>query len=182
MDPSIVSINVGQPKAVKYRDRIVETGIFKTPVTGSIKVRTLGLEGDCQVDLTVHGGPAKAVYAYPSEHYGYWKEQLSLNLPYGMFGENLTTQGLIESLVRRGDRYRVGSAELIITQPRFPCYKLGIKFGMMEMVKRFQESGRSGFYLAVAKEGEIEIGDSLTLISRDVHNPTVAEIFMSDSN
>jgi len=181
MSANIVSINVGLPRHVMYDDRNVATGIFKMPVAGKIKVRTLGLQGDGQADLTVHGGPAKAVYAYPSEHYVYWQKQLRLNLPYGMFGENLTTKGLLEGAVHIGDRFRAGSAELTVTQPRFPCYKLGIKFGMMEMLKRFQESGKSGFYLAVVKEGEIEAGDSLHLISCNTNNPTIAEVFMSDS-
>lgn len=165
-----------------YGDRNVSTGIFKLPIAGRVRVRTLGLQGDGQADLTVHGGPAKAVYSYPSEHYKYWQEQLGLNLPYGMFGENLTTKCLLESSVHLGDRFQAGSAELTVSQPRFPCYKLGIKFGMMEMVKRFQESGKSGFYLAVAKEGEFEAGDTLNLISRNANNPTVAEVFTSDSS
>ncbi len=167
MSANILSINVGLPRNVKYGNRNIATGIFKMPVAGKIKVRTLGLQGDGQADLTVHGGPAKAVYAYPSEHYGYWQDQLRLNLSYGMFGENLTTKGLLEGAVHIGDRFRAGSVELTVTQPRFPCYKLGIKFGTMEMLKWFQESGKSGFYLAVAKEGEFEAGDSLHLISGD---------------
>ena len=179
---SILSINIGLPRDVVYGDRVVATGIFKTPITGRIEVKTLGLEGDGQADLTVHGGPAKAVYAYPSEHYDYWAERLNLSLPYGMFGENLTTRGLLEESVHIGDRFQVGSAELVVTEPRFPCYKLGIKFGAMDMVKRFQESGRSGFYLAVSKEGEIEKGDSLRLTSRNRNNPTIAEVFNSDSS
>jgi MOSC domain-containing protein YiiM len=163
-----------------YGDQSVATGIFKTPVTGRIKVRFLGLEGDGQADLTAHGGPAKAVYAYPSEHYKYWEKELKLNLPYGMFGENLTTSGLLEDSLRIGDRFRAGSAELTVTKPRSPCFKLGIRFGAMDMVKRFQQSEKSGFYLAVSKEGEIEIGNSLHLISRNVDNPTIAEVFRSN--
>ena len=182
MIASILSINVGLPRDVVYGDRIVATGIFKTPIIGRIEVRTLGLEGDGQADLTVHGGPAKAVYAYPSEHYEYWAGELNLSLPYGMFGENLTTRGLLEESLHIGDRFHVGSAELVVTEPRFPCYKLGIRFGAMDMVKRFQESGRSGFYLAVSKEGEIEKGDALRLTSRNPSNPTIAEVFNSDSS
>ena len=178
---SIVSVNVGLPRDVVYGDRIVATGIFKTPIIGRIEVRTLGLEGDGQADLTVHGGPAKAVYAYPSEHYEYWQNQLQTPLKYGMFGENLTTQGQLEDSVCIGDSFRAGSAEVIVTQPRFPCYKLGIKFGSMDMVKRFFASGRSGFYLAVSKEGEVA-GDPMQLISHDANSPTVAEVFRSDSS
>ncbi len=143
---------------VEWQGQKFSTGIFKTSVKGSVRVETLGLQGDVQADLTVHGGKEKAVYAYPSEHYEYWNNQLQADLRWGMFGENLTTQGLSEESVHVGDSFRVGSAELIVTQPRFPCYKLGMKFGSMEMVKRFQLSGRSGFYLAVLKEGIIADG------------------------
>lgn len=178
MNASIISLNVGLPRNMTYGGRNILTGICKMPVAGRIKVRTLGLQGDGQADLTVHCGPAKAVYAYPSEHYGYW--QLAFNLSYGMFGENLTTKGLLEDSVHIGDRFQAGTAEFAVTQPRFPCYKLGLRFGTMEMVKRFQESGKSGFYLAVEKEGEVEIGDSLTLLSRNTNNLTVAEVFTSN--
>jgi len=145
-------------------------------------VGRLGLQGDGQADLTVHGGPQKAVYAYPSEHYEYWQNQLQTRLKCGMFGENLTTQGLLEDSVCIGDSFRAGSAEVIVTQPRLPCYKLGIKFGSMDMVKRFLTSGRSGFYLAVSKEGEVAAGDPMQLINHDTNNPTVAEVFRSDSS
>jgi MOSC domain-containing protein YiiM len=143
-------------------------------------VETLGLQGDAQADLTVHGGKEKAVYAYPSEHYEYWKNQLQVDLSLGMFGENLTTQGLLEISVHTGDCFQVGSAELIVTQPRFPCYKLGMKFDSMEMVKRFQLSGRSGFYLAVLKEGEIAAGDQIREITPNTNASTIAEIFKSE--
>lgn len=177
----ILSINVGKAGVIEWRGQKFTTGIFKSSVNGRIKVGILGLEGDVQADLTVHGGPQKAVYAYPSEHYEYWKDELQTNLPWGMFGENLTTRGLMEDSVRIGDSFQVGSAQLVVTQPRFPCYKLGMKFGSMEMVKRFQVSGRSGFYLAVSKEGEIEAEDPINLISRDMNGRTVAEAFMSES-
>jgi len=140
----------------------------------------LGLDGDGQADLTVHGGVGKAVYAYPSEHYSYWQYELKRDLPWGMFGENLTTVGLLEDSVRLGDRFRVGSVELEVTQPRFPCYKLGIKFGSMEMIKRFQASGRSGFYLSVSGEGDIAKGDSINIVESDIEKPTIAEIFASE--
>jgi len=138
----------------------------------------LGLEGDGQADLTVHGGVGKAVYAYPSEHYDYWHHELKRDLTWGMFGENLTTAGLLEDSVRIGDRFRVGSVVLEVTQPRFPCYKLGIKFGSMEMVQRFQDSGKSGFYLAVRSEGEIAAGDPITLTSFG-DGCTISEAFRS---
>lgn len=179
MNPKIVSVNVGIPCSVEWEHQTYLTGIFKRPVKGKVKVGMLGLEGDAQADLTVHGGPQKAVYAYPSEHYRFWKEALQTGLDWGMFGENLTTQGLLEEGVRAGDRLEAGSAEFVVTSPRFPCYKLGIKFGTMGMVKRFQESGRSGFYLAVSREGEIEGDDSIRCIESDRDKPTIANIFES---
>jgi MOSC domain-containing protein YiiM len=147
------------------------------PISGSIEVRKLGLVGDAQADTTVHGGPTKAVYAYPAEHYDYWIKELGDRLGWGMFGENLTTKGYTETELHVGDVLRIGSAELTITQPRFPCFKLGIRFQDMEMVKRFQASGRCGFYLSVRREGKIKIGDSIQLISRFESNPTIAEMF-----
>lgn len=172
-------MNVSLPKTVVWNGTAVRTGIFKRPVTGRVKVRLFGLEGDGQADLTVHGGLEKAVYVYPSKHYEYWQHELRQALPWGMFGENITTEGLLEDEVRIGDRLRIGSAELIVTQPRFPCYKLGIKFGQMEIVRRFLESGRSGFYLAVLVEGEVAAGDSIDLLSRDENSPSIADVFGS---
>ena len=141
----IVSVNVGLPRAVTWRGKTVTTAIFKEPVAGRVALRSLNLDGDRQADLTVHGGREKAVYAYPVEHYRYWRTELAdAALPYGAFGENLTTEGLREHAVHVGDRFRVGSAELLLTQPRLPCYKLGIRFGRADMVKRFLASGRTG--------------------------------------
>ncbi len=180
MCASVVSVNIGQARVIEWKRRKVTTGIFKIPVIGPVRVEALGMQGDVQADLRVHGGKEKAVYAYPSEHYEYWNDQLQASLPWGMFGENLTTQGLLEESVHTGDCFQVGSAELIITQPRFPCYKLGMKFESMKMVKRFQLSGRSGFYLGVLKEGEIAAGDQIRLTTLNPNNPTVAEIFKSD--
>ncbi len=140
-------------------------------------LRTLNLDGDRQADLSVHGGPTKAAYAYPAEHYNYWREQLpGTELPWGMFGENFTTEGLDESTVNIGDRFRLGSAEVTVTEPRMPCYKLGIKFGRTDIIKRFLASGRSGFYFSVQQEGEVEAGDEMELIARDKNNITVADI------
>ena len=174
----IVSINVGVPREVFWNDKSVKTSIFKNPIAGPIVADRLGLKGDTQSDLAVHGGVEKALYAYPAEHYEYWKPLLgNSKLPYGMFGENLTTQGVLEYQVHVGDRFRIGSAEMIVTKPRFPCYKLGIKFGTMEMVKQFQTSGRSGFYLAVTKTGEVCSGDSIELVSQSASTLTIAEIF-----
>ena len=140
-------------------------------------LRTLNLDGDRQADLTVHGGPSKATYAYPSEHYTYWRDELpDMELPWGMFGENFTTEGLDESTVNIGDRFRVGSAEVMVTEPRLPCFKLGIKFGRMDILRRFLASGRTGFYFSVECEGEVGAGDKIELIGRDKNNVTVADI------
>jgi MOSC domain-containing protein YiiM len=173
----IISINVGRPRLVAWRGQSVSTGIFKEPVAGRITLRTLNLDGDRQADLTVHGGPTKAVYAYPSEHYEFWRAELpGVELPWGMFGENFTTEGLNESSVNIGDRFRAGSAELMVTGPRVPCYKLGIKFGRSDILRRFLASGRTGFYFSVLREGEVGAGDSIELLSRDAHDVTVADI------
>ena len=173
----IVSINAGLPREVDWRGKSVRTSIFKQPVAGRVRVERLNVEGDRQADLTVHGGADKAVYAYPAEHYAFWRDELpGMDLPWGAFGENFTTEGLIEDGVRIGDRLRVGSAELVVTQPRMPCFKLGIRFGRPDMVKRFLRSGRTGFYLAVAREGEIAAGDAVTWVARHDLAITVAEI------
>jgi MOSC domain-containing protein YiiM len=172
----IISINVGLPRDVEWCDQIVRTSIYKAPVTGRVRVDRLNIEGDRQSDLTVHGGVDKAVYVYPSPHYDFWRKELpDFDLQWGAFGENLTTTGLIEDDVRIGDRFGVGSAQFVVTQPRMPCFKLNIRFGRADMIKRFYRSGRSGFYVAVAKEGEIEAGDAISLLSRDVGAITIAE-------
>jgi MOSC domain-containing protein YiiM len=173
----LLSINVGLPREVEWRGRLVLTSIFKAPVLGGVRVAKLNLEGDQQSDLSVHGGLDKAVYAYPSEHYAFWRAELpGLDLPWGMFGENFTTEGLLEDTVHIGDRLRAGSAEFVVTQPRMPCYKLGIRFGRPDMVKRFQQSGRTGFYLAVLREGEVTAGDVFEWMARDEHGVKVADI------
>jgi MOSC domain-containing protein YiiM len=173
----IISLNVGRPRLVVWNGQSVSTGIYKTPVEGRVMLRALNLDGDRQADLTVHGGPEKAVYAYPSEHYSYWRDELAgTKLPWGMFGENFTTEGLDESSVNVGDRFRVGAAEVTVTQPRLPCYKLGIKFGRADILKRFLTSGRIGFYFSVQREGEVGAGDVIELIGRDENNVTVADI------
>ncbi len=173
----VVSVNVGLPREVAWKGKIVVTGIFKQPVANRVMMRTLNLSGDRQADLTVHGGPSKAVYVYPAEHYAYWREELpEVDLPWGMFGENLTTYGLQESDVGIGDRFRIGQAEVVVTEPRMPCYKLGLKFGRDDIIKRFLASRRTGFYFAVVKEGEIGAGDPIQRISRDTHGVTVSDI------
>ena len=173
----IVSLNVGLPREVTWKGDKVVTGIFKEPVAGPVMLRILNLDGDQQADLSVHGGVHKAVYAYPSEHYDFWRNELpDMNLPFGMFGENFTTEGLREDSVNIGDRFRVGKAELMVTQPRLPCYKLGIKFGRADMVKRFLVSRRTGFYFAVVQEGEVETGNEIELLERDKNGLTVADV------
>jgi MOSC domain-containing protein YiiM len=173
----LISVNVGLPRAVNWNDQTVMTGIFKEPVGGPVMLRTLNLDGDRQADLSVHGGVSKAVYAYPAEHYEYWKRELpDMQLPYGMFGENFSTEGLAEDTVNVGDRFRVGESELMVTEPRMPCYKLGIKFGRADILKKFLASRRTGFYFAVLKEGRVKAGDSMELLSKDTNKIAVAEI------
>ena len=173
----LLSVNVGLPREIEWKGKIVRTSIFKEPVAGGVRVANLNVEGDQQSDLTVHGGPDKAVYAYPSEHYSFWRGELfDLDLPRGVFGENFTTEGLFEETVHIGDRLRIGSAEFVVTQPRMPCFKLGIRFNRSDMVKRFLQSGRTGFYLAVLKEGEVAAGDSIEFLEREEHNIPVADV------
>jgi MOSC domain-containing protein YiiM len=173
----LVSVNIGHPREVIYKGKTVTTGIFKEPVEGRIRLRTLNFDGDRQADLSVHGGLSKAAYAYPIEHYEYWREQVpGVDLPWGMFGENFTTEGLREDSVNIGDRFRMGSAEVMVTEPRLPCYKLAAKFGRDDIIKRFLHSGRTGFYFAVMQEGEVGTGDGIELVSRDEHSVTVADI------
>jgi MOSC domain-containing protein YiiM len=159
----VVSVNVSKPKDVVHDGAVVSTGIFKEPVKGRLWVRKLGIEGDGQADLTAHGGPDQAVYAYPVEHYAYWEEQLGRDpLPFGQFGENLSITGIDEASARVGDTLKIGTAVLQVTQPRLPCYKLGIRMGAgKSFPKRFQKSGRVGFYLRVLKEGELAAGDRI---------------------
>ena len=173
----LVSVNVGLPRDVISKGNTVTTGIFKEPVEGRVLVRTLNLDGDRQADLKVHGGIHKAVYAYPAEHYEYWRRELpGVPLPYGMFGENLTVEGMFEGVTRIGEQFRIGSAELVVTQPRLPCYKLAVKFGRDDIIKRFLDSRLTGFYFAVLKEGEVGAGDSIETISRDVNELMVADV------
>jgi MOSC domain-containing protein YiiM len=162
----LVSVNTGLPREVEWHGRTVTTGIYKQPIEGRIALRTLNLDGDRQADLSVHGGRYKAVYCYPLEHYTYWKDDLHTDLAMGSFGENFTTHGLSEDSVHIGDRYAIGSAEVVVTQPRLPCYKLGIKFQDDQMVKRFLASNRTGFYFAVLREGEVGAGDEIKLIHK----------------
>lgn len=180
----ILSINVGLPRLVMRDGEPVSTGIFKEPVAGRLMLRALNLVGDRQADLSVHGGPEKAVYVYPSEHYAFWKQELpEMDLPWGMFGENFTTEGMFEPEINVGDRFRIGSAEVMVTQPRMPCYKLGIRFGRTDIIKRFLISERTGFYLSVLKEGEVGAGDQIEMIAKNASGVRVVDVtrlFSSD--
>jgi MOSC domain-containing protein YiiM len=173
----VISLNVARPRLTIYKGASINTGIFKKPVSGRIALRTLNLDGDQQADLSVHGGPFKAVYAYPSEHYGFWRQELpAMELPWGTFGENFTTEGLSEDDLHVGDRFRIGSAVLMVRQPRMPCYKLAARFQRDDMIERFLVSERSGFYFSVEQEGEVSVGDSFELISQNRDGITIVEM------
>ena len=172
----LISVNVGGPRPVDWQGKTILTSIFKAPVDGRRRVTKLNVEGDQQSDLSVHGGIDMAVYAYPSEHYAYWRAELpGVELPWGAFGENLSTEGLLEDSVHVGDRFSIGSAEFAVTQPRMPCYKLALRFGRPDMVKRFLRSGRTGFYLAVLKEGEVGAEDAIQALAGGEPGITIAE-------
>lgn len=173
----IISLNVGLPRLVLRNNEPVSTGIFKEPIAGRVRLRTLNLDGDRQSDLSVHGGPYKAVYLYPSEHYEFWKQELpDMALPWGMFGENFTSEGLFETETNIGDKFRIGSAELMVTQPRMPCYKLGIRFGRADIIKRFLVSERTGFYFSVSKEGEVGAGDEFEVLEKNDSGVRVVDV------
>lgn len=172
-----MSVNVGLPRAVQWQGKQVTTGIFKEPIAGGVMLRTLNLEGDGQADLTVHGGRDKAVYAYPSEHYTYWRAELpGTDLPWGIFGENFSVAGLMEEDACIGDRFQVGEAEVMVTEPRMPCFKLGLRFGRADMIRKFLASRRTGFYFAVRREGMVEAGNAFKLVGREQEEISVADI------
>lgn len=173
----IISLNVGRPRLVLRNGEPVSTSIFKEPIAGRVMMRALNLDGDRQADLSVHGGPNKAVYVYPAEHYDFWRREFpEMDLPWGMFGENFTTTGLLETETNIGDKFRIGAAEVMVTEPRMPCYKLGIRFGRADIIKRFLQSERTGFYLAVLKEGEVGVGDEFEPLARDAHDVRVSDV------
>ncbi len=173
----LVSLNVALPRLATWRTQTAETGIFKEPVPGPVQLRTLNLEGDRQADLVVHGGPFKAVYGYPSEHYEFWRQELpGTQLPWGMFGENFTTEGLFEKDLHIGDRLQIGAAIIVVRQPRIPCYKLAMKFRRTDILARFLRSGRSGFYFSVEQEGWVSPGDSFEFLTRAPEGITIAEM------
>lgn len=173
----IISVNVGMPRLLAWEGATFKTSIFKAPVEGRVMLRTTNLDGDRQSDLSVHGGPNKAAYGYPAEHYSPWSEELrGVSLPWGSFGENFTTEGMLENEVYIGDSYRLGGAIVQVTTPRLPCFKLAAKFRSNDIIKRFLETGRCGFYFAVATEGEVGIGDSFEFLERAEPTLSVAAV------
>lgn len=173
----LISLNVARPRLTVYNGATINTGIFKQPVSGPVPLRTLNLDGDRQADLAVHGGPYKAVYAYPSEHYDFWRQELpGTNLPWGMFGENFTTEGLFERDLFIGDRLQIGSAIIVVRQPRIPCHKLAAKFHRHDILARFLRSGRSGFYFSVEQEGTVQAGESFEFLSREPQAIAISEM------
>lgn len=173
----IISLNIARPRLFLYKGETMNSGIFKQPVNGPVELRRLNLDGDRQADLSVHGGPYKAVYGYPSEHYEFWRHELpGIDLSWGMFGENFTTEGLLEADLHIGDRLQTGTTVIMVRQPRLPCYKLAAKFQRDDMIERFLDSGRSGFYFSVEQEGTVTAGDSIEFLSRDYSGITIAEI------
>lgn len=173
----LISLNVARPQLALYNGATISTGIFKKPVSGPVQLRTLNLDGDRQADLAVHGGPNKAVYGYPSEHYDFWRQELpGMSLPWGMFGENFTTEGLRESDLHIGDRLQIGTAIIVVRQPRIPCYKLAVKFQRNDILARFLRSGRSGFYFSVEQEGTVAAGGSFEFLSKEPRGISIAEM------
>jgi MOSC domain-containing protein YiiM len=174
----LISVNVGLPRLLSLQGQTFKTGIFKKPVTGRIMLRRTNLEGDRQADLSVHGGPDKAVYAYPSEHYEFWKEKLpGHDFKWGALGENFTTEGLLETKVSVGDRYSVGSAVVKVTTPRLPCFKLAAKFQPDDIIDDFITSGFCGFYFSVVEEGEVSAGDQVRFLGGETPTLTILEAY-----
>lgn len=177
IEARVISVNVGRPRIVLRDGTPVSTGIYKTPVTGRVMLRTLNLDGDRQADLSVHGGPTKAVYFYPSEHYGSWGAEFpEMDLPPGMFGENFTTSGLDELETNIGDKFQIADAVVMVTEPRLPCFKLGIRFGRTDVIKKLLVSERTGFYCSVLQEGEVGSGDRIELIEKSEEGVRVSDI------
>jgi MOSC domain-containing protein YiiM len=174
----VLSVNISQIKKIRYKNQTITTGIFKESTMDTLKVRGVNIEGDDQADRSVHGGENKAIYVYPSEHYSYWKMQYpEKNLPFGMFGENLTTEGMIENEINVGDIFRIGTTEIIAVQPRMPCYKLGIKFDDPGVIRKFVNAPYPGIYFKIKKEGELKVGDEIKLIHKDQEKISVLDIY-----
>lgn len=178
MSMTLISVNVARPTEVPHGDASVLTGIFKRPIQGPVAVRKLNLEGDAQGDLVHHGGESKAVYAYALEHYDYWQKVLDRTvMPYGQFGENLTVAGLDEADLCVGDQLAIGDALFVISQPRVPCFKLGIRMGDERMPRLFAQSLRTGVYLRVLREGTLAAGDAVHLQARSEHRLSIKRLF-----
>ena len=174
----LLSVNVSLPKEVPYKDKTITTGIFKEPVEGRVMLRELNLEGDGQADLKAHGGIHKAVYVYSIENYDHWKRELGRDdFTYGQFGENFTVEGMTDGEVHIGDQYRVGGALLEVTQPRVPCFKLGLRMDSSEFPKMFHTGERMGFYFRALEEGEVGAGDVIERVKIDPERMTVREIY-----
>ena len=173
----LLSVNVSEPRSIVYNDQVIQTSIFKEPVSGRVMMREMNIDGDAQADLRNHGGIHKAAYAYPIENYEFWKKELNRNdFTYGQFGENLTVEGMTEDTTHIGDVFRIGAAVVQVTQPRIPCYKLGIKMGSAEFVRTFLQSCRLGIYIRVLEEGEIGAGDTIERTQEDPERMSVREI------
>ena len=172
----IVSVNVGRPRLHSWKGTTFSTSIFKEPVGVRVMLHRTNLDGDRQADLSVHGGPDKAAYGYPAEHYDYWRERLpGRDLPWGAFGENFTTEGLLEPGISVGDRFRVGSAIVMVKTPRLPCFKLAAKFQRDEILEEFLRSERCGFYFSVMEEGEVSAGDEFQFLGGEIQTLTILE-------
>ncbi|MBI3575949.1 MAG: MOSC domain-containing protein [Gammaproteobacteria bacterium] len=175
---TLISINVGLPREITHRGQAITTGIFKAPVAGTVRLGRLNLAGDGQADLRVHGGADKAVYLYPFEHYAYWAGELGRDdFSHGQFGENFTTTGLLEGEVCIGDVFQIGEARVQVTQPRSPCFKLGIRMAEENFPERFTSANRTGFYLRVLEEGRVAAGDAIARTERATGSMTVRDVF-----
>ena len=176
--PSVLSVNVGRPQQISVRrGRPLMSAIGKAPVEGRVRVSGVNVAGDDQADRRVHGGPDKAVYAYASEDRAWWSQQLDRVLPPGMFGENLSTEGVDVSGAIVGEHWRIGTVELEVCQPRLPCAKLGLRFGDPLMVRRFGEAARPGAYLRIVREGELAAGDPVEVVDVPSHGVSVRDVF-----
>ena len=173
----LVSVNVGLPKTVQWKDKTVTTGIFKSPVDGPVALRQHNLDGDQQADLSVHGGPTKAVYVYPNQHYAFWRDELpDVELGWGHFGENFTVEGMDEESIYIGDEFSVGTARVVVTEPRMPCFKMSVRFGRADMPKLFLRSQRTGFYFGVVEEGQVQAGDAIELLTKHPDGLSVHDV------
>lgn len=174
----VVSLNVGKVKEVTYDGKTIRTGIYKKPIQEPLEAKGINIEGDDQGNRKTHGGIDRAIYSYPMEHYSYWKKQYpTKELPFGMFGENLTTEGLLEKDVKVGDIFKIGTTKIMALQPRMPCYRLGYKFDDEKIIDKFLETDYCGIFYRIIKEGKLQVGDEINLIKSDPDSMTIVEIF-----